>query len=200
MNFNDELDKLRTELVQVSKKVYNRGLTSGISGNISARLSSCPDQILIKATGKCLGDIGKIDFLRVNLDGTVLEGSGKPSVEVVLHCGIYKVRPDIGGVVHGHSPYATAYVAAKGYLPPVTAAAELDIGEIGMIDYAEPGSEKLARLVTEMFRDKKKKAAFLKDHGFITVGQNIFQAYYLADVLEDNAKVALWTDMLKRFS
>jgi len=198
MNMNKSIiDKLRKELVDVSKKIYVRGLTSGISGNISARLQCCPDQVLIKASGKCLGDVCTEDFILVDLDGNVLDGNTRPSVEVFFHCGIYKVRPEVSAVVHGHSPWSTAYVASKGDLPIVTAAIEAGLNKVGIIQYAEPGSDILARYVTEAFSDSNLHAAFLKKHGFITVGKDIQMAYYLADMLEDNAKVACLVEMLK---
>ena len=194
----NEVDKLREDLVNVSKRVYNRGLTAGISGNISARVPSCYNQILIKASGKCLGDVSEDDFLRVDLDGNVIEGSGRPSIEVLFHCGIYKVRSEVNGIVHGHSPYSIAYVVAKAQLPVVTVAAEVEFSKIGIVDYAEPGSEKLAQNMIKVFEDTSVKAAFIKGHGFVTVGQDIINAYYLADVLEDNFKVACLIDLLSK--
>ncbi|NLM21190.1 MAG: class II aldolase/adducin family protein [Peptococcaceae bacterium] len=193
---SEEIKNLRQQLVEVGKRVYRRGLTSGLSGNISARLKSCPHEILIKASGKCLEDLKPNDFIHLDWDGNIIEGESKPSVEVLFHCGIYKARPEVYGIVHGHAPYCTAYVMAKGGLPVVTAAAEIDLEKVGIIQYAEPGSAELAGYVTEAFRDKALKAAVLQGHGFVTVGPDIFQAYYLADVLEDNAKAALILDVL----
>ncbi|HHV64822.1 MAG TPA: class II aldolase/adducin family protein [Peptococcaceae bacterium] len=185
-----EVTKLRKDLVEVSKKIYARGLTSGTSGNPSARLVSSPDQVLIKATGKCFGDVVESDFLLVDLDGNVLDGEGRPSKEVRFHCGIYKNRPDVYAIVHGHSAYATAYVTAKGELPVVTAAAEAGLNKVGVVGYALPGSTELAEMVINAFKDPSLKAAVLDRHGFVTVGADIYKAFYLADVLEDNAKVA----------
>ncbi|MGI6451055.1 MAG: class II aldolase/adducin family protein [Desulfitobacteriia bacterium] len=185
-----QVTKLRKELVEVSKKIYARGLTSGTSGNPSARLPDSPNQVLIKASGKCFGDVVESDFLLVDLDGNVLDGEGRPSKEVRFHCGIYKNRPEVNAIVHGHSAYATAYVTAKGELPVVTAAAEAGLNKVGVVGYALPGSNELAEMVIEAFKDPTLKAAVLDRHGFVTVGADIHKAYYLGDVLEDNAKVA----------
>jgi L-fuculose-phosphate aldolase len=192
------VSKLRKDLVEVSKKLYKRGLTSGVSGNPSARVPGSPDQVLIKATGKCFGDVCESDFVLVDLDGNILDGDQRPSKEVRFHCGIYKIRPEANAIVHGHSAYATAYVTAKNELPVVTAAAEAGLNKVGVVGFALPGSEELAEMVIDVFKDTSLKAAVLNKHGFVTLGQDIFKAYYLADVLEDNAKVACLIDQLNK--
>ncbi len=192
-----EVNKLRKDLVEVSKKLFDRGLTSGTSGNPSARVLGAPNQVLIKATGKCFGDVCENDFVLVDLDGNVLDGDTRPSKEVHFHCGIYKNRPEVNAIVHGHSAYATAYVTAKGELPVVTAAAEAGLNKVGVVDFAAPGSDELAEMVINVFKDPNLKAAVLNKHGFVTLGMDIFKAYYLADVLEDNAKVACLINQLK---
>ncbi|SMB90551.1 L-fuculose-phosphate aldolase [Thermanaeromonas toyohensis ToBE] len=197
MSWPAKLKELKDELIEVTRKLYDRGLSSGTSGNTSARLPGMPDKVLIKASGRSFGEVGEKDFLVVNLDGEVLEGEGKPSKEIRFHLGIYRVRPEVNAVIHGHSPYATAYVTAFGGLPVVTAAAEMGLRRVAVVDFAPPGSEELAHLVIETFRDPEVKAAVLTRHGFVTVGENIRKAYYLADVLEDNAKVACLLQSLK---
>lgn len=184
------VNELRKDLEEVSKKIFARGLTSGQSGNPSARVPGYPDQILIKATGKCFGDVCQNDFTLVDLEGNILDGA-RPSKEVLFHCGIYRSRPEVNAIVHGHSPYATAYVTAKGEMPVVTAAAEAGLNKVGVVGFALPGSDELADMVIKAFEeDKTLKAAVLSRHGFVTLGDDIFKAYYLADVLEDNAKTA----------
>jgi ribulose-5-phosphate 4-epimerase/fuculose-1-phosphate aldolase len=197
-SYDEEVNKLQQSLAEVSQKLFNRGLTSGVSGNCSTRVPGMPDRILIKATGLCLQDVCEDDFILVDLDGNALDGSLRPSMEVRFHCGIYKIRPEVKAIVHGHSVYATAYVTAKDELPIVTAAAEAGLNKIGIVGFAPPGSEELARMVIDVFQDMTLKAAVLKRHGFITLGQDIHKAYYLADVLEDNAKVAYIIEQLRK--
>ena len=191
MNYNkEEILNLQLKMVAVSKKMYERRLVSGTAGNLSSRIPRDPEHILIKVSGKCLGDVDENDFVIVDLDGNVIYGVGRPSIEVKFHCGIYKVRPEVNALVHGHSPYATSYVIAKGTLPVVTVADEAGLNKIGIIDFARPGSEKLAEIVVEKFKDKTLNAAVMQKHGFITLGKDIDQALYLADMLEDNAQIA----------
>lgn len=197
IDFN-EVTKLRKELVEVSKKLFDRGLTSGTSGNTSARLTGNPNQVLIKASGKCFGDVEENDFVLVDINGNLLEGEVQPSKEVRFHCGIYRNRPEVKAIVHGHSAYATAYVTAKGKLPVVTAAAEAGLNKVGVVGFAAPGSEELAEMVIDAFKDTDLKSAVLIKHGFVTLGQDIYKSYYLADVLEDNAKVACLIEQLNK--
>ncbi|MDA8229226.1 MAG: class II aldolase/adducin family protein [Desulfitobacterium hafniense] len=181
---------LRQELVAVSKKIFDRFLTSGTSGNISARVPGNPTQVLIKASGTCFGDVTPEDFVLVDLDGNVLEGDKVPSKEYRFHLGIYKIRPEVNAVVHGHSAYATAYATGKNEMPIVTAAAEAGLNKVGIVGFAWPGSTELAEMTIAPFNDKSLKAVVLQKHGFVTVGADIYKAFYLGDVLEDNAKVA----------
>ncbi|MGI9862392.1 class II aldolase/adducin family protein [Moorella naiadis] len=186
----DAVTGLRREMAAVSKQIFARNLTSATSGNISARVPGHPEQVLIKATGKSFGDVEAEDFILVDLEGNILAGAGKPSKEIRFHLGIMKARPEVGAVFHGHSAYATAYVTARGELPVVTAAAEGGLGKIGVIGFAPAGSVELAAMVNKAFQDPELKAAVMTRHGFITVGPDIHWAFYLADVLEDNARVA----------
>ncbi|AKX95123.1 aldolase [Moorella thermoacetica] len=186
----DAITGLQQELVAVSRQIFARNLTSATSGNISARVPGHPEQVLIKATGKSFGDVEPEDFVLVDLEGNILAGLGKPSKEIRFHLGIMKARPEVGAVFHGHSAYATAYVTARGDLPVVTAAAEGNLGKIGIIGFAPAGSVELAEMVNRAFKDPELKAAVMTRHGFITVGPDVHRAFYLADVLEDNARVA----------
>lgn len=192
----DAVARLRQELVRVSKQIFDRGLTSATSGNTSARVPGYPEQVLIKVSGKSFCDVEPEDFILLDLEGNVLAGKGTPSKETRFHLGIYKTRPEVQAIVHGHSAYVTAYVAVKGELPVVTAAAEVGLNKVGIVDFAAPGSEELAKMVIEAFADSSLKAVVLKKHGFVTVGKCVSEAFYLADVLEDNAKVAFLLSQL----
>ena len=169
----EQVNKLRRELVEVSHKLYARGLTSGTSGNTSARVPGSPNHVLIKASGTCFGDVTEDDFVLVDLDGNVLEGNARPSKEYRFHCGIYKIRPEVNAIVHGHSAYATAYATAKGEMPVVTAAAEAGLNKVGIVGFETPGSEELANMVIESFKDQTLKAVVLLRHGFVTLGESL---------------------------
>ena len=199
MRYNAQIiAKTRKDLVTLTRLAYARGLSSGTSGNPSARVPGSPELVLIKSTGSCFGLVEPEDFVLVDLDGNLLEGECAPSKEVYFHCGIYKLRPEVGAVFHGHSAYTTAYASKKGAMPYVTAAANGNIKTpAAIVEFAPAGSKELAEMVINAFKDKNTVACILKTHGFVTVGKDIHQAYYFGDILEDNAKVACIMDTLK---
>lgn len=183
------------ELELISKRAYHRGLTSGSGGNISARVEGT-DQVVIKSSGVSFADCKEENIILVDLYGNVVEGSLKPSKEVKFHCGIYRVRPEIRAVVHTHSPAATAFSVVGREIPMVTVSAAKGILRTPVIRYAPPGSEELARLVMEAFQEEGLKTALLQNHGVITVGKDLFEALYLAEVVEDTARVAIYAEGL----
>jgi len=189
-------EKLREDLVRISKECYDRGFVSGVGGNISARIS--PTEVLIKPTGLRLKDLTPQSLLLVDLNGKVLEGTGRPSEEIRFHLGIYKVRQDADAVLHIHSPAATAFAVVGKKLPPITAQAAKLLGKIPLVDFAPSGSEKLAKLVVKAFKNTKVKAVLLRGHGSVVIGKNLLEAFNNADLLEETAKTALLAFQLER--
>jgi len=183
------------ELELISKRAYYRGLTSGSGGNISARVDGT-DRVVIKSSGVSFADTGEGNIILVDLHGNVVEGSLKPSKEVKFHCGIYRVRLEVGAVVHTHSPAATAFSVVGREIPMVTVSAAKGVMRTPLIGYAPPGSDELARLVMNSFQEKTLKTALLQNHGVITVGKDLFEALYLAEVVEDTAKIAIYVQGL----
>jgi ribulose-5-phosphate 4-epimerase/fuculose-1-phosphate aldolase len=181
---------LRDELIDISRLVYDRGLTVGISGNASIRLLDT-DTVLIKATGACQGHMTADEVVLVSLDGEVLAGCRPPSRELAWHLAVYRRRRDVGAIIHAHPPYATAWAVANRIPSPPYAALHEFLGRIEMIDAAPPGSPRLASLVTKAFSSPDVSVALLRGHGIVTAGRDLRSAYYLAEHLEDMAKVAL---------
>lgn len=180
----------REELVAFSRRGYERGLVVGLSGNNSLRLPGT-DLILIKASGHCQGDMDTADTVLLTLDGEVLDEGREPSKEWRWHLGVYRTRPDVGGVVHLHPPYAVAFAVANEAPQLVHTAARGYVREIESVELLPAGSEDLASAVTEIFRDPDLRVALMREHGTIAVGPDLRSAYYRTEYLEDNAKVAL---------
>jgi ribulose-5-phosphate 4-epimerase/fuculose-1-phosphate aldolase len=181
---------LREELVAVSRRGYDRGLVVGVSGNNSVRVPDT-DVLLIKTTGCCQGDMGTEDTVLVTLDGEVLEPGKTPSKEWRWHSGIYRVRPDVGAVVHLHPPYSVAFAVANRTPMIVHTAARGHLRRIGLTDLLPAGSQDLAEQINEMFADGELRVALMREHGTISVGPDLRTAYHRTEYLEDNAKVAL---------
>jgi L-fuculose-phosphate aldolase len=181
------LDELKKEFVKTSREAYTRGLISGSGGNLSARIPGSK-QILIKPSEASLREPR---LLLIDFKGNVIEGTGKPSIERFLHIGIYTVRPDVGAVIHTHSPAATAFAVVGKEIPMITAPASIILRKCPLIGYAPPGSKRLAEYVVSTFKDTSVKTALLQNHGAIAVGKNLTDALNNADLLEDTAKIAL---------
>lgn len=181
------ISDIRKQLVRYCHMAFARGLSSGVSGNYSARILGT-NFALIKVTGISFAEVTEDDFVLVDLDGNKVYGEGVPSKEVHFHCGIYRVRPDVNAVLHGHAPYVTAYVSKRKQMNPFTAAAQGVFKEIGVVKFAPSGSMELADMVVAEFCEKENlRAVILYRHGFVVAADTIARSFYWSDVLEDNA-------------
>jgi L-fuculose-phosphate aldolase len=188
--------ELKNQLVKYSHRSYDKEFVSMTSGNISVRT---PDDkgILIKASGVCLGDASEQDYILVDWYGNYA-GKKKPSIEINFHLGIYKVRPEINSVIHLHPPHCIALSIASDKFPLVTLTAKKTIGKVPMVPALEPGSGELAQHVIESFaQNQDSTAVVLKEHGIVTIGQDLTKAFYIAELLEHEAKICLLLKHLK---
>ena len=188
-------DGSRRVLIEVCRAIYQRGLVSGSGGNLSVRLSG--GFFLIKKSGSSFRDLGEKDLLVLNSDGAVVEGVGKPSIETPVHLALYKVRSDVGAIIHAHPPYSTAFAVLGNPIPSVTAQASELLGEVKVIGFEQPGSEALTRRCADAFKDTAVKCALLERHGVLVVGRDIWAAYNTLDLLEETAKIAYLATVLK---
>ena len=192
----ETINRLRNELSDFSKRSFHRGLVSGTGGNISVRIPGT-DRVLITASGVSLGDVEPESNLLVDLEGSILDNPLGliPSKETAFHLVAYQLRPEVRAVVHVHPPYATAYANRMRSLPLATTQARANLKEVPWIECALPGSKELCDFVREgIQRYPATKALLMKEHGILTVGPDLRTAYYLADLVEDTAKIAFITD------
>ncbi len=183
---------LREQLADISRRAFHRGLVSGTGGNLSVRIPGT-DHVLITPTGVSLADVRPEINLLVGLDGTIIENppGQRPSKETSFHLAVYQLRPAAGAVAHLHPPYATAYSNRGRTLPLTTISSRIVLQEVPVIDCATPGSQELCDFVScgiKQYPDIK--AMLMKEHGILTVGPDLATAYYLADLVEDTAKIA----------
>lgn len=184
------LQLCREELAAVSRRGYERGLVVGVSGNNSMRVPGT-DKVLIKSSGRCQGEMDTSDTVLMNLDGEVLDAGRTPSKEWRWHLGVYRVRPDVGGIAHLHPPHAVAFAVADEAPLLVHSAARGHLRSVGSVELLPAGSPELADAVTELFGDQELRVALMREHGTIAVGPDLRTAYYRTEYLEDDAKVAL---------
>jgi len=191
-NKQEEVEILRKELTEYSRRSYERGLICGTGGNISARIPGT-DMVLVTPTGVSLGDLEPHANILVNLEGEVLDSplGLVPSKETSFHLRAYRLRPEINAVAHLHPPYATAYANKGVPLPLVTVSARANLKHVPTIECALPGSEELCELVTKGLEHyPEARAVLMKEHGILTLGKDLKTAFYLADLVEDTAKIA----------
>lgn len=186
----------KEEIVRIARSAYNRGLVPGSSGNLSMRI---PDSnlVLIKASGVSFRDMNTDDVIVVNLDGDIVDGAKKPSKEIRFHLGIYRVRHDVGAVLHTHSPYATLYASLGKPIPRVVAWPR--VKKMPIVEYAPSGSQELAAMVVEAFKDPEVNVALLKYHGVVVVGRTLTEALDLAESIEEAARIAAFYEILSMY-
>lgn len=174
----------RLHLTRICRLLFERRLVSGADGNISLRLDE--NTMLITPSGICKGFLEPEQLLVQKFDGTVTEGNLRSTKEAFLHIACYRARPQIGAVVHTHPPYATAF-AAVGEEIPSDAIIELPVlvGNTPIVPYARPGSAELAEAVRE---NAVSDALLLQNHGVITMGATLTEAFIRMDALENAAQ------------
>ncbi len=186
------LEKLKEELVQLHLELPKNNLVVWTGGNVSARDAET-GLVVIKASGIRYEDMRPEHIVVVDLDGKMIEGDYKPSSDVYSHLYIYKHRPDVGGVVHTHSRYATAFAAVGKAIPCVlTAMADEFGGPIPCGGFALIGDDAIGKVVLDSIG--KSPAVLLKNHGVFTIGKNARSAVKAAVMTEDNAKT-VWLAM-----
>jgi L-ribulose-5-phosphate 4-epimerase len=186
------LEKLKEELFHLHLELPKNNLVVWTGGNISARDFES-GLVVIKPSGVRYEDLGADAMVVVDLDNRVVEGHLNPSSDTASHLYIYKHLPYVGGVVHTHSPYATAFAAVNKPIPVVLTAIADEFGSpIPCAGFALIGDEAIGKLVVESIGDSS--AILLKNHGVFTVGKNAEAALKAAVMTEENAKT-VWLAM-----
>lgn len=188
-----EYAALRAKLCETAHLLYERGLVSGTDGNISARVSE--EAMLITPSGVGKRELEPELLILQKFDGTIVSGKGKPSREAGLHAGIYRIRPEIGAVVHTHPAAATAF-AVCGQTLPDNCLTEVPtvIGRMGLAGYAPAGSAKLAEEVEEAAAESD--VVFMQNHGIITCGKDLTAAFNKMDAVENAARTICYARLI----
>ena len=184
----------RRQIIEAGKRLHDRFFVASNDGNISARLGE--NEVLITPTGVNKGDMTAEQLLRIDMHGTVLSGSLKPSSETKMHLAVFRARPEVRAIVHAHPPAATGFAACRIRLDQDVVLPEVVYGlrKIGLADYATPSTDELPRAVEREIAGCE--AVLLSNHGALTVGADVMEAYYRMEVLEQYARVRLVTRIL----
>ena len=179
------------EIVEAGRRMYQHRLIVALQGNLSARLGE--DRILTTPAGLCKGSLREADLLEVDGAGRPL-GSGRPSSELALHLAIYRARPDVAAVVHGHPPWATAHATAgRGLEDCLLPEVVVGLGRVPLSPYATPGTAAVAEAVLDFIGGHD--AVLLRNHGAVTCGADVLCAYYKLETVEHLARISLLADL-----
>jgi len=179
------LEQLKEQLVQLHQELPKNDLVRWTGGNISA-LDTQSGLVVIKASGIRYEEMQPEHMVVVDMTGKVVEGDYKPSSDVYSHLYIYQHRPDVNGVVHTHSRYATAFAAVGRSIPCVlTAMADEFGGPIPCGGFALIGDDAIGKVVVESIGSSQ--AVLLKNHGVFTIGRDATAAVKAAVMTEDVA-------------
>jgi L-fuculose-phosphate aldolase len=183
-----EAEALRSEIIKVGRKLWQRAYVDGNGGNISVRLGS--KYVLCTPTMMSKGDLEPADICLSDLEGNILAGDRLRTSELLLHLEIYKANPRARAVLHCHPPYATAFALA-GTPPPVGLITEYEvfIGPTAVAPYETPGTQAFAETVLPFVQDHN--TILLANHGVVCWSDTVTHAEWLVEVLDGYCKTYL---------
>jgi L-fuculose-phosphate aldolase len=186
---------LRADIVEVGRRMYARGYTASNDGNISVRLGG--DRLLMTPKSVCKGFMTPDMMCVTDLEGRKLQGERDPSSEMLMHLEVYRQRPDVQAVVHAHPPIATGFAVAGIPLDRAVLAEVLTtLGSVPIAEYATPSTRELPEAVRKYIRAHD--GMLLANHGALTVGGDLYSAYFKMETVEHFAKISLVARLLGR--
>ncbi|GAB3665061.1 L-ribulose-5-phosphate 4-epimerase [Nocardioides korecus] len=179
---------LRAQVAALHAELTRNGLVVWTAGNVSARVPG-RDLMVIKPSGVSYDDLDADGMVVTDLHGVLVEGDRAPSSDTAAHAYVYRHLPEVGGVVHTHSTYATAWAARGEAIPCVlTMVADEFGGEVPVGPFALIGDDSIGRGIVETLRTSRSKAVLMQNHGPFTVGADARSAVKAAVLLEDVAR------------
>ena len=185
MSERPTLEELRVRVVEVAQAMAAKGLVEGTAGNVSARTPE--GNVLLTPSSVAYADITPDGLAHVDLDGNVIDGAN-PSTERSMHLACYRAYPEVGGVMHCHPTYASMFAVAR---RPIPAAIEEVVvyvgGDVPVCAYQTTGTDELGDEVARNVADRS--AALMANHGMLTVGPTVDEAFHVAAVVEKTAQI-----------
>ena len=187
---------LRSDICEVSRRLYAAGFMTGSDGNLSTILG--PNEVLVTPSRLCKGFLTPDQIVKIDRQGNQLSGDFPATSEVAMHLAAYEERPDICAVAHCHPPILVAFTVAGLHLP-VNILPEIELmfgGKIPLAPYATPGSADLANSIRESIRVKENSVVLLDHHGLLAIGRDIYQAAIRVEHAEAAARVIYYARQL----
>lgn len=180
--------QIKELIVEIGKRIWTRGFVAANDGNITVKLNG--GEILSTPTGVSKGFMNTDMILKVNDEGKVISGNSgyKPSTELLMHLEVYKERKDIKSVVHAHPAYATAFAVAGIPLNQcVLPEAVISLGDVPIAKYGLPSTKEIPDAIREHLHNSD--AILLANHGALTLGTDLLDAYQKMETLEHTAEI-----------
>ncbi len=185
----------RDDIVRFGRLLHERGCVAATDGNLSVRLSD--NAVLATPTGMCKGMLNPDDLVTVDIGGRKLGGKREVSSEIAMHLQIYRLRPDVYGIVHAHPPTATGFAAAGMALnQALISEIVLSLGCVPLAPYATPGTRELTDHLEPLIPHYN--AILMANHGVVTYDTDLLRAYMNMETVEHFAQIALVTHQLGR--
>ncbi|MEW9513509.1 L-ribulose-5-phosphate 4-epimerase [Streptomyces bacillaris] len=192
----DSVKNLRQTVADLHRELTRYGLVIWTAGNVSARVPG-EDLMVIKPSGVSYDDLSPDAMVVTDLHGNLVEGDLAPSSDTAAHAYVYRHMPEVGGVVHTHSPYATAWAARGEPIPCVlTMIADEFGGEVPVGPFALIGDDSIGRGIVDTLRDSRSPAVLMRSHGPFTVGRDARSAVKAAVMVEDVARTVHFAHQL----
>jgi L-fuculose-phosphate aldolase len=180
--------QVRLDLVRFGQMLHQQGFVAATDGNLSVRLDS--QRVMTTPTGFSKGMLQPEDMVIVDLHGEKLSGAHKPTSEIDMHLTIYRMRPDVGAVVHAHPCTATGFASAGIALDkPLCSEIVVTLGSVPLAPYATTGTMELSESLAPFIPDHN--AILMANHGVVSYGADLAQAYMRMESVEHYAKVVL---------
>lgn len=187
------LEELKQDVCEVGKRLYQHGYIAAMEGNISIRVSE--NEVLGTPAGVCKGYLTPDMIVTCDMAGEKVEGRLRVSTEIQMHLSVYRARPDVRAVVHAHPPKSTAFAVTGVPLDrAVLAEVVVTLGCVPLAAYGTPSTEELARSVEELVR--RSDGLLLSNHGALTVGKDVYEAYFKMEVVEHFAEISFMSRIL----
>lgn len=185
---DEAIARTRTDVARLHQQLTANGLVAWTAGNVSARVPG-HELLVIKPSGIDYADLTPQDMIVCTLDGQVVDGAHRPSSDTAAHAYVYRHMPEVGGVVHTHSTYATAWAARGEAIPCVlTAMADEFGGEIPVGPFAFIGDDSIGEGIVQTLSGHRSPAVLMQNHGVFTVGSTARDAVKAAVMCEDVAR------------
>jgi L-fuculose-phosphate aldolase len=185
--------KIKQDICEIGRRLYNKGFAAANDGNITVRISE--NEVLCTPTMHSKGFLKPDDISIVDMTGKQISGNKKRSSEALLHLEIYKNRPDIKSVVHCHPPHATAFAVAREPIPQcVLPEVEVFLGDVPITKYETPGGQAFADTIIPFVA--KSNVIILANHGTVSFGEDVEKAYWWTEILDAYCRILMLSRQL----